>query len=1084
MDFTPKNSRAFFKVLPIIAAVVLVVALVFGLRTERPSDVEAEYETSNEKARADEWFLEQRAYPLKEIPFGARAEAVEQLEQTEAARAASLRQRYGAEMAEAIEMSQPKWQPLGPQPITNGNTGSVQRPVSGRATAIALHPNYDGVNNQTVYLGTAQGGIWRTTNNGTTWTPIADNEDSLAIGSLAIDPVNPNVIYAGTGEGNSSADSYYGAGLLKSTDSGNTWQLIAGPASATAPNHPAFRGVAIMRVAIDPSNTQTIYLCTRSASAAGPANGGSVAGYTPGQRGLWKSTDGGNNWQFLDVVGGNTTVTANDLVFDPQNSNVIYAALSGRGVYRSNNGGAPGSWQLLAGGLPASSLGRIDLTVGPPIAPSTTATFYAAISNNSDGINGIYRSTDNGTTWTATPANPPSVSQAFYNWTLAVDPTDANVLYFGAVTFYRSLDGGATWTTQANGTGDGGLHVDQHDSLVSRANPNTLFVANDGGVWRSDNAKAATITWANLNQTLNTVQFQGVALHPTDPDFLVGGTQDNGTNRFTGNVAWTRIFGGDGGFALIDQANPNIVWQSTQSNGASGTTTASFGPRVSINGGNNFTDRGCRNCSAVPGQMNPGDRIRFYSAMNLHTGFTQPNNVIYWGTQRVYRSPDLGITWTGLGPSADGFGQDLSKGSGTVSALTAHPKLDTSTSPSGEIVWVGTSDGNVQVTTNAGKLAEATFTNVTKAPLPNRFVADIALHPTNTNRAYVVYSGFNLGTPTTPGHVFVTDNQGSTWRDISGDLPDVPVTSIALDPMIDGVLYIGTDIGVFQTTNGGTNWVRLSNGMPRVASFMVRYHAATRSIVVATHGRGMYRLNLPDAATTVSAASYVRSALAADGIVSAFGSDLATRIEAAQSLPLPTQLAGTTVRLTDSTGAEFLAALFYVSPTQINYLLPAALAPGAVTVKIVSESGATSFGLETVRRVAPALFTANASGRGAAAGQAVRVRNGTQTEFSLAQFDSGSNQFVPTEIDLGPTGDQIVLVLYGTGLRRRTGLANVRVTVGGQQLTVDYAGETPNYVGLDQINVPLPRTLIGRGEVDVTATIDGQTTNTMRIRIK
>ena len=145
----------------------------------------------------------------------------------------------------------------------------------------------------------------------------------------------------------------------------------------------------------------------------------------------------------------------------------------------------------------------------------------------------------------------------------------------------------------------------------------------------------------------------------------------------------------DGGFALVDQSKPNIVWQSTQNNAAAGTTTASFGPRLSTNGGDSFVDRGCRNCAVAPGRMNVNDRVRFYSPMNLHTGFAEPNNVIYWGTQRVYRSPDLGVTWTGLGPSADGFGQDLSKGAGTVTVMTAHPKLDNSTTPPGEIVWVG-----------------------------------------------------------------------------------------------------------------------------------------------------------------------------------------------------------------------------------------------------------------------------------------------------------------------------------------------------------------------------------------------------------
>ncbi|HMX29951.1 MAG TPA: hypothetical protein PKC13_30475, partial [Blastocatellia bacterium] len=204
MNSTRHLCAFFSRVLPF----VLVLAFLASALTGHAPRVEAEVETGDEKAKADEWFVEQRAYPLKDIPLGARAEAVEQLERTEALRAAELRRLYGAEAAEIIEQSQPKWQPLGPQPISNGNTGTPQRPVSGRATAIALHPNYNGTTNQTLYLGTAQGGIWRTTDNGANWTPIADGEASLAIGSLAIDPTNPNVIYAGTGEGNASGDCY------------------------------------------------------------------------------------------------------------------------------------------------------------------------------------------------------------------------------------------------------------------------------------------------------------------------------------------------------------------------------------------------------------------------------------------------------------------------------------------------------------------------------------------------------------------------------------------------------------------------------------------------------------------------------------------------------------------------------------------------------------------------------------------------------------------------------------------------------------------------------------------------------------
>ena len=1048
-----------------------------------PIEFESEAGEEDEKPAAEAWFYEQRAYPLTEIPRGAHARAVEDLNRKEEARRQQLRRLYGQEGAEAIEQSQPRWQALGPQPIINGNTGIFQSPVSGRATALALDPGYDGVNNRTLYLGTAHGGVWRSRDNGANWTPISDGEASLAIGSLAIDPNNPNVIYVGTGEGNASGDSYYGAGLLKTTDGGASWRLIKGPPSNTAPIVPAFQGVAIMHIAIDPANSQTLYLCTRGASAYGPAGGGGTAGYAAGQRGVWKSTDGGETWRFLDVAGSNV-VSANEVIFDPQNSNTIYAAIAARGIYRSRNGGEPGSWELLGGGLPTANISRIDLEIGPPLAPATVATFYAAFTDSSGGINGIYRSTDNAATWTRTANNPSPVSQGTYNWTLSVDPLNANILYFGAVTFFRSTDGGTTWTNQANGVGIGGLHVDQHASVVSRAKPNTFFIANDGGVWRCDNANvgAQAMDWVNLNNTLNTVQFQGVALHPSDENFLLGGTQDNGTNRYSGALGWTRVAGGDGGFALVDQAKPNIVWHSFQNSSG---TNPDYGPRVSLNGGGSWTDRGCRSgCTGAAGQMKPTDRVGFYSPMNLHTGFTEPNNVIYWGTHRLYRSPDLGITWTGIGPSTDGGGQDVTKGAGRVTAITAHPQLDNSTNPPGEIVWVGTSDGNIQITKNAGRLAEASFTNLTKTPLPNRFVTDIALDPKDVNRAFVTFSGFNVGTPGTPGHVFVTTDQGVTWRDISGDLPDVPVTSIALDPLAEGTLFIGTDMGVFQTTDNGTTWVRLGNGLPRVASFMVRYHAASRSIVVATHGRGMLRLKLPAANTTVSAASYTRAALAVEGIVAAFGNALATGTVVAPSLPLPTSLAGTTVKVTDALGVEHLAPLFFVSPTQVNYQIPERVAPGGASVTITSGDGTTSFGIEQIRAVGPALFTTNANGRGVPAAQVVRVRGGTLNYLPVARFDNASNQFVPAEIDLGAEGDQSVLVLYGSGVRRRTNLARVRVTIGGVDLSVDYAGSAPGFVGLDQINVPLPRSLAGRGEVDVVMTVDGVAANTIRIRIK
>jgi uncharacterized protein (TIGR03437 family) len=402
--------------------------------------------------------------------------------------------------------------------------------------------------------------------------------------------------------------------------------------------------------------------------------------------------------------------------------------------------------------------------------------------------------------------------------------------------------------------------------------------------------------------------------------------------------------------------------------------------------------------------------------------------------------------------------------------------------PPGELVWVGTSNGRVWVTADAGKLAEAAFTNVTKAPLPNRFLTDIAPDPANPQRAYVAYSGFDVSTPTTPGHVFLTEDGGATWRNISGNLPDVPVLSLALDPLLPGTVYAGTDLGVFRTVDGGETWLRFGAGIPNTSVFILRFHAASRSLVAATHGRGAFRLALGNPALSVSAANYRRESLAVEGIVALFGADLATRTEAASAVPLPTQLAGTSVRITDANGVEHPAPLFFVSPQQINYQIPPGVAAGTVTVTILKDGALAASGVERVRNVAPALFTANANGRGVPAGYGVRVRGGVQSLVTIARAEG--NAQVPEPIDLGPEGDQVVLVLFGTGLRRRADLASVSIAMGGVSVPAQYAGETPGLVGLDQLNFIIPRALAGRGEVDVLVSAGGVAANPVRVNVK
>ncbi|MGH9753973.1 MAG: WD40/YVTN/BNR-like repeat-containing protein, partial [Blastocatellia bacterium] len=343
------------------------------------------------------WFYAQRAYPLKTIPRAARMRALDQLELEEK----RLRELHAAAPGEFPNLdAQLAWTPLGPAPIGEGQTFGVPRvAVSGRVSTIALDPGYNGSSNQTVYLGAAQGGVWRSRDNGATWTPLTDDQPSLAMGAIAIDPTNPNIIYAGTGEAHLSGDSYYGAGLLKSTDGGATWAQITGPVSTRDPKLPAFLNATFHVLVIDPASPSTIYAVTEEGAMA------SASGFTDaaplGDQGIWKSTDGGMTWRNLNPPNLSTlSRPGTDLVLDPRNTSRLFAAMYGLGVYRSSNGGEPGAWEKLAGGLPNSGFARIKLAVGPPRAPSTDSTLYAAFASDKDELLGVWNSTDNGSTWT------------------------------------------------------------------------------------------------------------------------------------------------------------------------------------------------------------------------------------------------------------------------------------------------------------------------------------------------------------------------------------------------------------------------------------------------------------------------------------------------------------------------------------------------------------------------------------------------------------------------------------------------------------------------------------------------------------
>ncbi len=1051
-------------------------------------------ESEGEGNGREGWFYDQRAYPLKTIPRGAYQQAFDRLELYERER---REEREQAIMAGEMVEPEPQlvWASIGPAPIDEGQTfGFPRHPVSGRVTSIVLDPGYNGVENRTLYLGGAQGGVWKSIDNGLNWSPIFDDQRSLAIGTVAIDPTNPQVIYVGTGEGHLSGDSYYGAGLFKSIDGGATWVQITGPISTTPPNLPSFINAAFLSLVIDPSNPSTLYAATVVGRISGP--NGSVSASPLGNRGIWKSTDGGMTWRNLNPGGFTVDRSGTEVLVDPRNAQRVLAAILNVGIYRSNQGGEPGTWIKLSGGLPDpgpdlanSPFVRIEIASGPPIPPSNASTFYAAFGAADSTLLGIWRSTDGGENW-ARVTTPQSQGQANYNLAITVDPVDGNIVYYGtsantantAGTLFRSRDGGQSWSDISVGD-SGGLHADTHVIVVSPANRNIIFTGNDGGVWRADNGQSNILSWKSLNLGLSITQFQAIALHPTDPNVIVGGTQDNGTPIYRGATNWAQIRAGDGGFALIDQSNPQVIYHTFYNQDNSDGQRPQIGPEVSLSGGLSWQRRGCFGCTAVPGNFNPSDRVAFYAPMAQHTGFTDQNNgnVIYFGTKRLYRTADRGLNWLGVGPSADGFGADLTKGAGWLTAIAAHPSRVNGQ----EIVWIGANDGTVQVTTNAGDGSSATFSNLTRHPLPNRFVTDIGLDRANPERAVVTFSGFNISTPDTPGHVFITDNRGQSWTDISGNLPDVPVSSVAINPNNPQTIYLGTDLGVFQTSNQGASWERLGNGMPRVATFMVRYHAATNTLVAATHGRGVFRLTTSRSLATVSAADFAASSIATESIVSAFGLGLASRTAAGTTIPLPTMLAGSRISLRDSAGVVRLAPIFFVSPSQANFQIPPGSAAGPATITITGDDGTVSSGSAEIATVAPSLFSANANGKGVAAGLTLQIRpDNTQVYRATSFFDNSKNQFIADPIDLGSTGDQTFLLLFGSGIRFRSSLSNVTATVGGIPVQVYYAGPQADYVGLDQVNILLPRELAGRGNVEIALTVDNKPANILSVSFK
>ncbi len=650
------------------------------------------------------------------------------------------------------------WRPLGPAPINDPGYGQV----AGRVSTIAIHPRNPAV----VYIGGAQGGVWKTENRGASWTPMSDHECSLAMGSIAIDPVNPNIIYAGTGEQHFSGDSYYGCGVLRSLDGGSTWEWDRQLASVFLDDRRG--GAKISRVIVDPLT-------------AGSSSSTTVLAAT--DFGLFRSTDSGRSWRA--VLAG----VVNDLVMNPVDPSILYAANRRDGVYKSTDGGR--SWNRASGGMRDTDIGRINLA----IAPSAPDVLYAAIRDRGeDARNGgplVYRTDDGAATWREVDAMGASCSICWYALTLAVHPVNPERVHLGAgVRLFLSEDGGQTFGRAHPDN----VYVDQHHLVFDTlSGPDVLYLANDGGVYRSLDAG---VSWTSLAANLAIAQFYpGITPHPVDRVETLGGTQDHGTLRANaGTTTWSKVLGGDGGFTAIDAEDPDVWYGEAQ---------WPFGPFKNGQYAQSGIDLDERAAFLPPLVMDPVDSRR-----------------LYFGTRSLYRTENSANNWVRIYSSPR---------RATVRAIAPSPSDENTVYASILRPW---DIYRIAFTHDGGLTWEESEVGLREP----RYIGDLAVHPDDSDQAYAVAGGFGTG------HVFQTTDGGRTWRDRTGNLPDHPVNAVLYDPEDPEGVYIGTDLGVFHSPRGGDAWDMLADDFPTVAVFDLAARPGTGRLVAATHGRGMFEI--------------------------------------------------------------------------------------------------------------------------------------------------------------------------------------------------------------------------------------------------
>jgi hypothetical protein len=634
-----------------------------------------------------------------------------------------------------------------------------------------LSMDFDPTDPTTVYAGAASGGLWRSTDSGGSWTPLTDDLPSLAIGGVGVSRTNPSVIVIGTGEPTFNIDQVAGVGILRSTDGGSTWLTT--------------------NISRNPSSNHGFHVVT-----AGPS-GVFLAG---GVDGLYRSADDGATWSTVaGTVGGSFVNGWYDVQWDPQDPSRVYAVkgndTSSNGVHISTNDGQ--TWSLTGTGqLPSSSYGKSKLGV-------TGDNIYCYIGNQGfgGGVSGLQLSTDDGATWTTTAASNLPSGQSWYNLSCVADPNIPNRVLCGAVTLARSNDSGNSFAT----VGTGVVHVDHHALKYETGSNTRVWALSDGGAYFSA-SDGSLVSWQDRNNGLVTYQFYDICVNngPT-PYYVMGGTQDNGTDKWSGTTTWADGLGADGMVCNIDPTDGTTVYAEIQFGDHRKSTSSGVG-FFSINNG--ITGSGQW---VTPVAQNP---------VNGDILFTETSS-------GMFRTTNGGSNWS------------LVTGNGAVWIDVSPVDPD--------LVWaVDTpSGGVVRRSTNGG----TTWTNVTNGfPFGNGTETRILAHPTDVNTVFVTFSSYS-----NVSQVAMSTNQGSSWTSVDGDLPNIPVLSMAVNPSNPTDWYVGTDLGVWLSTNGGTNWVPAGTGMPNVVVDDLEIQDGLQKLVAGTHGRGTWELAIGSSAVDAEA---------------------------------------------------------------------------------------------------------------------------------------------------------------------------------------------------------------------------------------